>query len=137
MGWIGLLFGAIREAKRAKARVDKFNARWHRLTHIHRLVTNEFVEPLNVNFSKLTVSEQNAINNYVGEMNEWFNAIRGNINNSGLKHLSRYATAIKKTAMKSMIICKKYGIYSDIVSVEYDASRKVLLLNGRDHYCFK
>jgi hypothetical protein len=39
--------------------------------------------------------------------------------------------------MIAITLCKKYNIYSDIQSVTYDASRKMIILNGQDHYCLE
>ena len=69
-------------------------------------------------------------------MDDWRDEINSHINDARQNHLSRYATAIKKVAMKSMKLCQKYQVYSDIDSVEYVASEKAIYLNGKKHYTF-
>ena len=123
-------------AHREKASIEYFNLRWQQLTDIHQLVVKDFLQPLEPFSGDLTYNEYAKLNEYVKDMDEWRSVINTNINNARQNHLSRYATAIKKAAMKSIKLCKKYGVYSDIHSVEYDGSKKMLMLNGKDHYCF-
>ena len=50
------------------------------------------------------------------------------------QHLKNYAVAVRKVAIGAMKLCQKYGIYSDIQTVTYDSRRKMIMLNGNDHY---
>ena len=140
MGLLSQLFkagvSANRYTRRENDRIEYFNLRWHKLRDIHDLVVKDFLQPLEPFLGELTYNEYTKFNEYVEDMDEWRSVINENINNARQNHLSRYATSIKKAAMKSIKLCKKYGVYSDIHSVEYDGSRKMLMLNGKDRYCF-
>lgn len=140
MGFASLFAkGILREinyVRAQNARIDRFNAWWHGLNEIHRLVVQDFVEPLNDVTAQMTSNEYTYLTTYIQEMNSWHDEINAHINDARMNHLSRYATAIKRTAVKSMKLCQKYKVYGDIQSVTYDATRKMILLNGRDQYCF-
>jgi hypothetical protein len=125
-GWI--------QAERTAARIGRFNERWHRLTTIHDYVRNELLTPLDTASAKFTPLERGRLIGYASAMGEWFNAINSNVSNARQNHLSRYATAIKITAMRAIGLCKKYGVYNDITSYHYDARRKCVMLNGQELY---
>ena len=69
-------------------------------------------------------------------MNYWYNYINKNIRYANQNDLSRYATAIKKVAMKAIKLCKKYGACKNIQSVEYVAVEKTIYVNGKKRYIF-
>ena len=140
MGLLSQLFKAgvraNRYARREKARIEYFNRRWQKLRDIHQLVVKDFLQPLEPLLDKMSRNEYMKLNEYIQDMNDWRDEINRHINNATQNHLSRYATAIKKVAMKSIKLCKKYRAYSDIQSIEYVASEKALYLNGKKHYTF-
>lgn len=140
MGLLTQLFKAgvraNRYAQREKARIGVFNRRWQKLRDIHQLVVKDFLQPLEPFWDKMSGKEYIKLNEYIQDMNDWRDEINRHINNATQNHLSRYGTAIKKVAMKSIKLCKKYRVYSDIQSIEYVASEKALYLNGKKHYTF-
>ena len=127
---------ANRYARREKARIEYFNRRWHKLRDIQQLVVKDFLQPLEPFLDKMTRNEYIKLNEYRQDMNAWCDEINRHINDATQNHLSRYATAIKKVAMKSIKLCKKYRVYLNIQSIEYVASEKALYLNGKKHYTF-
>jgi len=126
----------LRRARKDKARIENFNSRWEHLTEIHRLTTKDFIEPLEPYASNMKSTEYLKFQELINDMNEWYNEINSNINQAKQSHLSRYATSIKKVAIRSIKLCKKYKVYPDIESVNYVASEKALYLNGNKHYTF-
>jgi hypothetical protein len=140
MGLLSQLFkarvSATQYSKTEKVRVENFNRRWKKLWNIHQSVVKDFLQPLEPLWDKMSRNEYLKLNGYIQDMNDWRNEINRHINNATQSHLSRYATAIKKTAMKSMELCQKYGVYPDIQSIEYVASEKTLYLNGKKYYMF-
>ena len=140
MGLLSQLFKAgvraNRYARREKARIEYFNWRWQKLMGIHQLVVKDFLQPLEPFLDKMSRNEYIKLNEYIQDMDDWRDEINRRINDATQNHLSRYATAIKKVAMKSIKLCKKYRLYSDIQSIKYVASEKALYLNGKKHYTF-
>ena len=127
---------ANRYARREKARIEYFNWRWNKLRNIHQLLVKDMLQPLEPFLNKMSSNEYIKLKEYIQDMDDWRDEINSHINDATQNHLSRYATAIKKVAMKSMKLCKKYRVYSDIQSIEYVASEKALYLNGKKHYTF-
>jgi len=123
--------------RRENARIDYFNWRWDKLVHIQMLIAQDFIDPLAAVASQLKACEEEQLAEYIEDMMAWHSSIAQHINDARQNHLSRYATACKKTAMTAIRLCKKYGVYTDIESVEYDAERKMIILNGQDHYLLK
>lgn len=132
-GYRWYTFGFI-QAEREAARVGRFNERWQRLLQIEDFVQTDFVSPLDDVMDRMTVNEYSKLCDYVVEMTNWSTAINDAINDARQQHLSRYATAIKRTTLKALGLCKKYKVYDDIETYEYVAQRKVIVLNGRDLY---
>jgi hypothetical protein len=81
-------------------------------------------------FNKRWKRLNNILRLYMGD------EIKSNINIAKNGDISKYATAIKRFSMKAIKLCKKYGIHSNIVSVEYNAKEKTLKINGKDVYYF-
>jgi len=127
---------AHRYEQRQKARINRFNSRWHKLRSIHNSVIEDFVHPLEPVLKERSVNEYIKLSEYIRDMTDWHDEINSHINDATQNNLSRYATAIKKVAIKSMKLCKKYEVYSDIESIEYIAKEKTLYMNGRKHYTF-
>lgn len=140
MGLLSQLFkakvSATQYSQTEKVRVEYFNRRWQKLWNIHQSVVKEFLQPLEPLWNKMSRNEYLKLNRYIQDMNDWRDEINRNINNATQSHLSHYATAIKKTAVKSMKLCQKYGVYPDIQSIEYVAGEKTLYLNGKKYYMF-
>jgi hypothetical protein len=124
------------DVRRAKARIEYFNWRWHKLVNIHQLVVNDFLKPLQPVSANMSATEYAKLTQYTRRMDYWHEEINQNINQATQKHLSQYATSIKNVAMTSMKLCKKYGVYSDIESLEYVSTEKTIYLNGEQHYTF-
>lgn len=125
-----------RYAKREKSRIAYFNWRWEHLNEIRERVIDDFVIPLEPFIDCMTSNEHIKLNEYIQEMNDWYEEINRHINDATQNNLSRYATTIKKVAMKSIKLCKKYNVYTDIYSIEYVANEKALYLNEEKHYTF-
>ncbi|MDZ7759473.1 MAG: hypothetical protein U5L00_04355 [Desulfovermiculus sp.] len=124
-------------ANRKESRIEYFNWRWEHLNEIHQLVLDDFVIPLEPFLDNMTNNECIKLEKYVQKMSDWQNDIIRNINEANQNHLSSYATAIKKVAMKSMMLCKKYCVYSDIETVKYISSETAIYLNDEKHYTFR
>lgn len=133
MGW-GQIIKLLNQANREDARVERFNEKWQRLNQIVDYVNGDFIGPLDRVADQMTEKELQKLQEYIADMSDWHHSINAHINEARQNHLSRYATAIKKTALKAMKLCQKYDVYTDIASVEYDGQRKMVLLNGVDQY---
>jgi|GEM_PF-4120097 len=127
------------EAEREFARIDKFNAKWQRLTRIHGYLQKDFLNPISAaveasDVDIMTPREFMKLWSCENLMNFWHNDINSNINIARLTHLSKYATSIKATALKAIGLCQKCKIYPDIASYGYEGKRKCVVLNGNDLY---
>ena len=147
MGFLAKLFFAgirdYRYAKRRRERVQRekekvarFNERWQKLNHIYISVPKNFLVPLEPLQERLTNNELTKLYEYLVEMKWWRTHISNNINSARQSDLSRYAVCLKQVAIKSMKLCKKYGVRSDIQTIEYIAKKKILYLNGRKYCSF-
>jgi hypothetical protein len=141
MSFASILMGAWRKAQadarqldRANASVAVFNARWQKLNGIRGDVTERFVKPLV--HRTLSAGDGQRLNLDLQEVDGWANAIANNINAAKAAHLSRYATCLKRLALRSIKLCKKYNVYSNITSVTFLTYNKMLVLNGQNLYCF-
>ena len=134
MGFFGIFSSAMADLKRQKMRIEKFNNRWDKLSGTHKLIIRDYVEPVFRNIDKLRDSEYALLSRYVKDMDGCHNAIKQNIKVANQRDLTKYATAIKETSLKAMKLCQKHHIKFGILSVEYDAQRKMIMLNNRDLY---
>ena len=98
------------------------------------MIVKDFLQPLEPFLNKMTTNEYIKLKEYIQDMDDWHDEINRHINDATQNHLSRYATAIKRVAMKSKKLCQKYRVYSDIQPIEYVPSEKALYLNGKKHY---
>jgi len=123
-GWI--------EPERQIKRAHVFNERWEQLTKIRELIYNDFVVPALSN--PLTPTENAKLCEYGTEMAEWQALINSDIETANQHDLNKFATSIKKTALKAIKLCIKYKNYDNITSVNYDAQKKTIQINGKDYY---
>lgn len=130
------LIKGYRAAERERIAVERFNKRWKRLNNILRKTSNEYGNPLESVFDQMTERERDNYLAFVDEVLYMGDEIKSNINIAKNSDISKYATAIKRFSMKAIKLCKKYGIHSNIVSVEYNAKEKTLKINGKDVYYF-
>lgn len=130
----GIWSFAWRDMERERARAIRFNDRWHDLVAIHDHINKTFFGPLSDIEQLLTPSESAKLIELMTNATEWIKAINANINHARQNNLTRLATSLKLLALKSINTCKKYGVYSDIETVEYSPQRKMIVVNGNDLY---
>jgi len=120
--------------ERERARAIRFHDRWHDLVAIYGHINKTFFEPLAEIEHLLTPSELAKLIELMTGATEWIRAIDANITDARQNNLTRLATSLKLLALKSISTCKKYGVYSDIETVEYSPQRKMIVVNGGDLY---
>ena len=120
------------QAEQQIARSNAFNERWDQLTKIRKLIYNDFVTPALTN--PLTPNEHAKLCQYGTEMAEWQTLINNDIETANQHDLNKFATSIKKTALKAIKLCIKYKNYDNITSVNYNAQTKMIQINGKDYY---
>ena len=123
-GWI--------EAERQIARAHAFNERWEQLIKIRELIYDDFVVPALSN--PLTPTENAKLCEYGTDMAEWQALINNDIETANQHDLNKFATSIKKTALKAIKLCIKYKNYDNLTSVNYNAQTKTIQINGKDYY---
>ena len=67
-----------------------------------RLGQGKLLAPLYAACDRLTPSDYARLLGYASEMDAWFDAVTGSIDDARQNHLSRYATAIKKATLKAL-----------------------------------
>jgi hypothetical protein len=123
-GWI--------EAERQIDRAKAFNERWQHLMKVRELIYNDFVTTALAH--TLTPTESAKLCEYNNDMEQWQIVIANDIEIANQHDLNKYATSIKKTALKAIKLCIKYKLYSDITSVQYNAETKTIQINNQDWY---
>jgi len=150
MNFISILLGELRRAasksRRAQRQAeayaeriannieenDTFNTRWLRLNGIVPKVMDNFVMPLVE--GQLTSNEWQKLQHDLTEMYGWHVNINDKINCATNTDLSRYATCIKRVALRSIKLCGKYKI-CNVESVEFASYSKTIVVNGEALYC--
>ncbi len=129
------------EKRRAEAVADRklvekkqLNERWNRLNDILIKMSDEFGPQLRSVFNQLTKGERKKYLALRDEVLSLKIKIGSNINFAKKSDISIYATVIRRLSMKIINLCKKYGVASDVVSVEYDSKIKMIKINGEDRY---
>lgn len=120
-----------RYASRSQAAIDKLNERWFRLVEIQNIMAKDFVDEV---IEDLDGNDAGELLSLIDDMQFWNKDINEKIHLANNSHLSKYATCIKKVALLSIKLCMKYGAYSDIESVRYDAKEKMIYLNNDSLY---
>ena len=129
-------------ARNRNERAVRFNERWKRLKCIHESIKKDFVTKVEAYYHEWWANHERRAppNRYyqlfsdVQGMDWNRDQIAGDIEAATWGELSQYAVEIKKTAMKAIKLCIETKIRPDIRTVEYDAKRKVVRINGRDLY---
>jgi len=134
---VNTAINAQQQARREQLRVAEFNDKWNRLVHFHNLVIKNFCTPLEPYFERMTEKEVMKLLEYIEDMDDWYDQINDLIDYATKGDLARYGTSIKKAALKSMNLCKKYSVYSDMHVIEYVADEKTIYLNGNRYYILK
>jgi hypothetical protein len=128
------LFRAYDAAKRDQQRLNTFNDKWARLNAVATEVREHFVLPLMALSAQLSEKELNKLQRHWDDTTDWNKAIADQINDAQLRHLSQYATAIKRVTLYAANLCQKYSIFNDIRSVRYNGATKSILINEEN--CF-
>lgn len=110
------------------ASTERFNEKWHRLNKIRDHLHEQFILPLDG--KKVSEAEADSFHLLLCETNDRRKFVQENIETCSFSELSKYATGIKKLALLAFKLCRKYEIYNDIEDFSYNASEKVILLNG-------
>lgn len=124
-----------KQAEREIEREKKFDERYARLCAIQVLANERFLTPCENSQELMKEAELIRLAGYVSEMSEWQVAIDESRENARQNHLTKYSTAIRKSVVTAMKLCKKYGIGEPIDDVCYDAKEKTIKMNGKDLYC--
>jgi hypothetical protein len=127
----------IKEVQAAYSESERLERRKERLQNLgraHVLIIQDFIKPLCADLQKISQRDAERINRYLVAMTERGDEILNNPNDTTDSDVSRYAKSIKMAALVAISLCKKYEIYSNIQSVRYDPSSKMIVLNNQDHY---
>lgn len=131
----GVIQGA-QQVARESEHVERFNQRRARVGSVHALAIQDFAIPLLQGASdRMTPKEHQKIGELTNNANYQGEFLMDHVGEANERHLNDYAIAIKRLAIVAMKLCQKYRVFSDICSVTYDARRKMIILNGNDHYC--
>ncbi len=132
---IGGVLKGVQEAAKENARIQRFDQSRGQVGTVHTLVTCDFALPLHQKASdRMTAKEVQKINELANNANYHGQFLLDHVAEVNEQHLKNYAVAVRKLAIVAMKLCQKYCIYSDIQSVTYDSRRKMIMLNGNDHY---
>lgn len=128
------LFRAYDAARRDQQRIDRFNEKWKRLNAIAEEVREHCVLPLVLMSADLNGKELDKLQDHWNDVVDWSSAIANDIDGAQLRHLSQYATAIKRVTLYAVKLCQKYSVLNDIESVRYNAASKSILINEEDFF---
>ena len=129
--WVKTHLRNERRRTQSYAAVEKFNERLNRIRSIQNDISDKFVDKV---ISELNDQDLDRLMLAINDMQFWNNYIDENVDIANNSDLSMYATRVKKTGILAIKLCKKYGKYSDIDSVDYLAKEKEIQLNGKSIY---
>ena len=132
---IGGVLKGVQEAVKENARIQRFHEFRGQVGTVHTLVMQDFALPLLQQASaRMTAKELQKLNELANNANYHGQFLLDHVAEVNEQHLKNYAVAVRKAAIAAMKLCQKYCIYSDIQYVTYDSRRKMIMLNGNDHY---
>lgn len=120
------------QAEQQIDRTKAFNERWQHLNKTHQLLYQDFITP--ALSAQLTPAENTKLCEHNNDMAAWQTLIANGIEIANQHDLNKYATSIKKAALKAIRLCIKHKLYKDITTVHYNAKTKTILINNQDHY---
>ncbi len=129
----GVIQGA-RQVARERARVERYHQRRARVGLAHALVAQDFAIPLvQGSGDRITPKEHDKLQELSNNANYHGDFLLEHADEANEQYLNNYALAIKRLAVFTLKLCQKCNVLN-VYSVTYDAKRKMIMLNGQDHY---